>query len=60
MERVRRRGEEELAVCFAAQGVHAMEASRPWDWVFGEVLRDNQFWHLEVEEPSILLLNRTR
>jgi hypothetical protein len=60
MERVRRRGEEESAVCAAAHGVHAMEADRPWDWVFGEVLRDSQFWHLEVEEPSLLLLNRTR
>ncbi len=60
MERVRRRGEEERAVVAAAQGVHAMEADRPWDWVFGEVLRDSQFWHLEVEEPSLLLLNRTR
>eukprot|EP00972_Heterocapsa_arctica_P075733 11169706-Heterocapsa_arctica.AAC.1 len=37
-----------------------MEVDRPWDWVFGEVLRDGQFWHLEVEEPAFLLLNRTR
>eukprot|EP00972_Heterocapsa_arctica_P013857 2042339-Heterocapsa_arctica.AAC.1 len=37
-----------------------MEANRPWDWVFGEVLRDHQFWHLELEEPALLLLNRTR
>ena len=47
--------------CVARPGaVPAMEADRPWKWVFGEISLGSQFWHLEVEEPSLLLLNRTR
>ena len=53
MERIRRRGEEELAVAKAAGHVHALDVSRPWDWVWAEVARDLEFWRIELEEPAL-------
>ena len=57
MERIRRRGEEEHA---GGTTNRAFTQSRPWDWVFAEAVRDAQFWHVELEEPSLLLINRAR
>ncbi len=58
MERIRRRGDEESAVCSAAGGVHAMSPKRPWDWVWAEAVNDLVFWRIELEEPAQLLLLR--
>lgn len=56
MERIRRRGEEELA----NGGARSMDKAKPWDWVFAEATKDAQFWHVELEEPALLMLNRTK
>ena len=58
MERVRRRGEEERAAALGAGGAHPMDPLRPWNWVWGEVLKDADFWRIELEEPALLTLNR--
>ena len=58
MERIRRRGDEELALATAAGGTHAMSPSRPWDWVWAEAISDQVFWRIELEEPAQLLILR--
>ena len=58
MERVRRRGEEERAVAVAAGGTHPLDPTRPWDWVWGEVLSDADFWRSALEEPAQLAIIR--
>ena len=58
MERVRRRGEEERARAEAVGMSHPMDKTRPWDWVWGEILSDSDFWRVELEEPAMLILMR--
>ena len=58
MERIRRRGEEEAAISRAAGHTHSMVASRPWDWVWAEAVKDLEFWRIELEEPALLALVR--
>ena len=58
MERIRRRGEAESAVAKAAGHTHALEAARPWDWVWSEAIKDLEFWRIELEEPALLMLTR--
>ena len=58
MERVRRRGDEERSRALAAGQSHPLDPSRPWDWVWGEVLSDSDFWRVELEEPALLILTR--
>ena len=58
MERARRRGEEERALALAAGGTHPLDPTRPWDWGWGEVLSDTDFWRAELEEPALLAITR--
>ena len=58
MERVRRRGEEEREKALSAGGAHPLDPTRPWDWVWGEVLSDADFWRAELEEPALLAITR--
>jgi len=59
MERVRRRGEEERAKTLAAGMSHAMDPTRPWDWVWEQVVLDANFWRTELEEPALVVLARS-
>ena len=58
MERIRRRGDKDKAVAEAAGHVHPLDRSRPWDWVWGEAIRDLEYWRIELEEPALLMLTR--
>ena len=58
MERIRRRGDEERAVAEAAGQTHSMDPTRPWDWVWSEVVKDSDFWRVELEEPALMALTR--
>jgi hypothetical protein len=60
MERIRRRGEEGRAVALMAGHTHALDMMRPWDWVWGEAARDLEYWRVELEEPALLMLTRSR
>jgi hypothetical protein len=55
MERWRRTGVREEAEAKKAGGVHPYSPDRPWNWVFIKATADVQFWHDEVEQPSILV-----
>ena len=59
-ERIRRRGEDERSKALAAGGTHPMDPSCPWDWVWGEIVSDAQFWKVELEEPALLILTHTK
>ena len=38
--------------------VRATDLSKPWDWVWGEVLKDADFGRTELKEPALLILAR--
>jgi len=58
LERVRRRGQQELDAAHAAGGVHPFDCARPWEWSLRAVVEDTSFWRRELEEPAILVLAR--
>ena len=56
MERLRRRGAE----AHAANPSHPFDPSAPWKWVWSEALVDLRFWKMELEDPALLIMTRTR
>ena len=60
MERLRRVGDEERALTEAAGGTHPLSAGRPWNWVWAKAVSDGAFWHAQLEEPAMCLLNRIK
>lgn len=43
-----------------AGGATDYQPQKPWEWVWNQLVQEQEFWHREVEEPCILLLAKTQ
>ena len=59
VERVRRRGQESFDTAQRAGLSHDFDPARPWEWVWGELTLDVNFWNREITEPCMLYLAKT-
>eukprot|EP00435_Cladocopium_sp_Y103_P026048 s3225_g6.t1 len=59
VERVRRRGQEGYEAAQRSGLTHPFDPDKPWEWVWGEMANDFNFWNREVVEPCMLLLAKS-
>jgi hypothetical protein len=60
MERMRRRESSLLDAAISDGGRTQFEPHRPWNLIFKLAVSEAQYWHLNVEEPSLLIITNAR
>jgi len=59
MERLRIAALQDRSIAVAAGRTHPFDPMSPWEFLWSEACRDNQFWLDELQENSMLVLTRT-
>jgi len=59
MERLRIAALQDRSIAVAAGRTHPFDPLSPWEYLWTEACRDNQFWLDELQENSMLVLTRT-
>jgi hypothetical protein len=60
MERARRRASSELDKAIAAGHRTDFDPARPWDFVFMKAAEEVKYWHVNIEEPAMLIITGSR
>jgi hypothetical protein len=60
MERVRRKASFDLDDAIIKGHSHDFNPAMPWDYVFSKATEDSKYWHLNVEEPALLIVTGSR
>ena len=58
-ERIRRVGQAERVSAQARNLLHDFDPVKPWEWVWARMPEDTKFWREELEEPCMLVLQRS-